>query len=294
MKFDKNYQFKWDFKNLSYGTDEKQKLDIYIPKKEKTHAIIYIHGGAYFSGNKMQYPSFLANYSDNVIASIDYRVINENNNIHMGDMLSDINDAINRIVEFSFDKGVNICDLILIGHSAGGHLSLLYGYKFPIRIAACISLAGPTDFTDDTGWSSMPMWGETIETRLAFMSWMGSRLTRYNIELKQNDWTKQKNYFSFEKHVKYISPIMYVSEYNRIPATLLVHARGDDQVPYSNAVRLYEVLKKLSFEHKLITTFGYADSHMLGGEVYSDDSPFFFKEQEWVKEAQNWLEKYLE
>jgi acetyl esterase/lipase len=299
MKYNENCQIEWDFQDIPYGEDERQKIDILIPKGDEAHALVYIHGGAYFTGNKSQYPSFLSDYSRNiVVASIDYRVIDANNDIHMGDILSDINRALIKINELSNAKGVNIRDFILIGHSAGGHIALLYGYKqfrekIKTGIAACISMAGPTDFTDDSGWSSMTMWGETVDERLSFLSWMGSRLTRHAIELKQHNWTNQDTYSLFGKYIMEISPIQYVNQAERIPPTLLIHARGDDQVPYSNALRLNKALDHASVPHKLITPIGNDDDHMLGGESYSEFSPTLYKAQGWVTEAKEWLEIYV-
>ncbi|MCL2244198.1 MAG: hypothetical protein FWC03_06990 [Treponema sp.] len=74
---------------------------------------------------------------------------------------------------------------------------------------------------------------------------------------------------------------------------MLVHARSDNQVPYSNALRLKASLDKALIPNKLITTTGFADSHMLGGEVYSDNTPILFNNQNWVAEAKKWMETYL-
>jgi len=285
------------FRNLPYGSDTSQRFDI-ICKGNNVHAVVYIHGGAYFTGNKDEYPSFLTDYSENYLfASINYRVINTENTIHMGSIISDVNDALEKIQEFSKVNGVNIKDFILVGHSAGGHIALLYGYKYfqknkHIKIAACISLAGPTDFTDDSGWSSMTMWGNNVEERLAFLSWMGTRLTRHTITLKQHNWTKQADYPEFKKYIMEISPIAYVS--NDIPPTLLVHARNDDQVPFSNAIRLKTMLERTSVPHKLITPEGSGDNHMLGGKILAENKPIIFTAQSWVKEAKEWMELYLQ
>jgi len=154
------------FRNVPYGRDTSQRFDITCKGGNGVHAIVYIHGGAYFTGNKDEYPLFLMDYSENCLfASINYRVIDTENTIHMGNIISDVNVALKKIQVFSNAKGVTINDFILTGHSAGGHIALLYGYKYfqtneHARITACMSLAGPTDFTDDTGWSSMTMWGE--------------------------------------------------------------------------------------------------------------------------------------
>ena len=286
-----------NFQSVSYGSDRRQNFDILFSKRDDVHAIIYIHGGAYLTGNKYEYPSFLINYvENNIFVTIDYRVLGENNNINMNDILSDIDNAILKIIELSNSKGINIKDLILVGHSAGGHIGLLYGYKYPQRykkIAACVSLAGPTDFTDDAAWSSMTMWGNNLKERLSFLSLMGSRLTGNTIELNQKKWTRQKNYTVFKNSIMGISPISYISKNNYIPPTLLVHARGDNQVPYSNSVRLKKILDGNSIPNKLLTPARTGNSHTLGGVVYTDNSPIHFESQAWVSEAKKWIEGYL-
>jgi len=303
----------WDFQNIPYGPDNSQRFDMICGKKlsnsSNVHAIVYIHGGAYFKGSRFEYPSFLADFSENnLFATMDYRIINADNEIHLGDILNDVNSVLLKIIELSKEKGVNIKDFILVGHSAGGHIALLYAYKNfrqneKIKITACVSMAGPTDFTDDSGWSSMKMWGEDMETRLSFLSWMGTRLTNYQkltgdpMTLTQFNWTKQNNYSKYKKYIEDISPVTYVYETLRkpasqnFPATLLIHARGDDQVPYSNPVRLMKLLDETSAPHKLITPEGIANDHMLGGVVFADNTPFVFKNQAWVGEAMKWIEQ---
>ena len=292
-------KIKWDLQEVPYGSDALQRFDMVCGKKD-VHAIVYIHGGAFFTGDKSQYPSFLADYSENnLVAAINYRVINVDNDIHLGDILSDINNALEKITETANANGINIKDFILIGHSAGGHIVLLYGYKYfqkheTIKIAACISLSGPTDFTDGIGWSSMGMWGADLKTRLSFYSWLGTRLSCHKIELSQFNWTKQKNYSEFKKYIEDISPVMYVSKMRKVPPTLLVHGRNDNQVPYSNAVRLKTALDGTSAPHALITPTGSGSNHLLGGIAVSPDEPTWYVNQSWVDEAKKWLENYLQ
>jgi len=292
------YKINWNFPDIVYGSDPHQKFDIVCRKKD-VHAIVYIHGGGYFTGNKSQYPSFLASYSENhLFASVDYRLIQKDNDIQIGDIFSDIHNALLKIIEISKANGINIKDFILIGHSAGGHIGLLYGYKYfyqnkEIKIAACISLAGPTDFTDDIGLSSMTMWGDDIKTRLTFFSWIGTRLIGKSIELTQYNWTKQKNYSEYKKYIEDISPVMYVSKNAVLPPTLLVHGRRDNQVPYSNAIRLNNALDSTSIPHKLITLSGSNGDHMLGGKVLLADTPTLYTDQAWVMEAIEWIAGFL-
>ena len=141
----------------------------------------------------------------------------------------------------------------------------------------------------------MSMWGEDIKSRLLFFSRVGTKLTGHTIELSQYNWTKQKDYPEFKKHLIDISPITYI--YNRtgeVPSTLLVHARSDNQVPYSNAVRLKSALEDTFISHKLITPAGSADNHNLGGVLYTKGSSVIYDNQTWVYEAKSWIEQYVQ
>jgi acetyl esterase/lipase len=220
----------------------------------------------------------------------------------MDDMLADIDAALKKIQELAGENGYTIDDFILAGHSAGAHLSLLYGYTYVqennngnINIAACVSLAGPADYTDDLGWSSREYYGETEEKRLSTLSWLGTELTGHEINLTQSEWTKQNNWSDYEGYARKISPIMYISTAGGIPPTLLVHGPDDGIVPYSNSARLHTALDNASVPNKLITVPGSGNNHMLGGTptVTYSIKPIEYKNQAWVDEAKEWMEAYL-
>ena len=122
MEIGKFEPIKWDYQDISYGPDNSQVFDIKIPKDKKAApGIVYIHGGAYLVGDKSEYLSFLTDFAkDNVVATINYRVIKENNFINIRDMILDINSALFKIAELSKENGVYIENFILVGHSAGG------------------------------------------------------------------------------------------------------------------------------------------------------------------------------
>jgi acetyl esterase/lipase len=296
----------WTFENVPYGGDKSQTFNILMPEeKGNVHAIVYLHGGFYYSGNKLWHPLFLTEFSENnIFATMDYRLIGliGENNIHMDDMLEDVDKALEKIKDFAGEKGYTIKDFMLVGHSAGAHIGLLYGYKYfqensnrQIKIAACVSLAGPTDYTDDEGWSSMEYYGETVSDRLSLLSWLGTELTGHKIELTQAEWTKQSNWSEYETHAQEISPIMYAYGPGEIPPTLLVHGPADRIVPYSNSKKLIDALNN-TVPHKLITVTGSGNNHMLGGEPNGTASlqPIKYKDQAWIDEATTWMETYLQ
>ena len=70
---------KWNYRDIKYGPDANQDLDIIIPNRKIVHAIVYIHGGAYYLGDKYIFPSFLADYSERcILATINYRLFSDN------------------------------------------------------------------------------------------------------------------------------------------------------------------------------------------------------------------------
>jgi len=306
---------RWTVENVSYEIEEgwqteKQTMNILLPKDNKdVHAIVYIHGGFYFAGNKLWFPLFLTEFSEkNIFATIGYRLIStcscdDHDRICMEDMLSDIHNALLRLREYAIDNGYSIKDFVLMGHSAGGHLSMLYSYRYlqendpeGIRIAAVVSLSSPSDFSDDFGWSSMRWYGDTVEARLETLSSMGTELTRQPIELTQYNWASQRSFHEYLPYVTTISPIMHLNRDANIPPTLIVHGLQDQIVPYSNSVKLSTALERYSISHKFITTTGNAGNHMLGGHPSRADSvvPITYKNVTWVDEAKEWLRQFLE
>jgi acetyl esterase/lipase len=298
-----NMACNWTFQDMHYGLDAKQtlnlKLPLYTENVRRCHALVYIHGGAYLTGDKAQYPAFLADFADNAIfATIDYRLLSWENDIHMAHILSDINFALFKIKDTARKNGISVKDYILVGHSAGGHIALLYGYKYygmnsVLPVALCVALAGPSDYTDDVGWSSMAALGEDVETRLATISWIGTRLLGKQVALTTARWTRQKEYVALKNDIESLSPIWYTLK-KPVPATVLVHARNDIWVPYSNSVRLNTILNNSAAAHILLTPVLASNDHMLGG-VTSDErlEPITYAGQQWVDEVKNWIEAYV-
>ena len=308
---------KWSVENLPYGIEERQTLNVLFPKEgNEGHAIVYLHGGFYFAGNKLWFPSFLTEFSENnIFATIGYRLIDNQllsfndstvsaqSKVCIDDMLADVHNALLKLRQSANDNGYYIKSIILVGHSAGGHLSLLYSYKYlqendpeGIIITAVVNLAGPSDYSDDFGWSSMGWYGNTVEARLQMLSTIGSALAGYPIELRQYNWASQNNFYEYLPHVKRLSPIMYINEHANIPPTLIVHGLEDRCVPYSNSVKLSAALERYSVIHRFITTTGSASDHMLGGSPAGLESitPITYNNVAWVDETIAWINQFVD
>ena len=137
--------------DISYGNDSEQKLDLYIPKntQQNKDLFIIIHGGGWKGGNKSQLTYFtlsmMNKFPQCVFANINYRLASENR-FGIPNQTDDIDNVI-LFLEKTLKYKPNI---ILLGNSAGGHLSMLYSYKFDAnkRVKAVVNIVGPADLSD--------------------------------------------------------------------------------------------------------------------------------------------------
>jgi len=296
-----------NFPEIQYGTDYLQRFNIILPKKNNNvYAVIYFHGGGFSGGNKLNYPLFLKDFSDNnIFATVGYRLIKKDqigteSAVTMDDIIADVDAALFKIFDYSKERGINIKGVILAGHSAGGHIALQYGYKYfmendnrEIKITACVSLSGSTSFSD-IFWSAMSDWGEDLEKRLESFSWRITELTSQNILIDQYNWIENNNWNDYQEYINEITPITFVERNHKIPPTLLVHALDDKCVPYNNALKLSDALSSASVQNKFITVTGRGNSHLLGGKSKSALKPFKIPNQPWVDETIEWIKTFLD
>ncbi len=111
--------------NIKYGNAKLQNLDIFLPNdstQELHPVLIYIHGGAWTSGDKTDWNENLVQIFRNlgyISVSINYRLVPSvtfPNNLF--DVISGINWVYRNISLYYGDPH----DITLVGHSAGAHL----------------------------------------------------------------------------------------------------------------------------------------------------------------------------
>ena len=123
------------FKNISYGADKKNKLDLWVADtKLKTPFVIYIHGGGFGAGNKSaaytkeNFKKIKKLLENNIsFATIDYRFKNNDDFL-----LSSFNDAKRALqyLKFYSDKyNLLKSKVALMGASAGATSSLWIGLQ---------------------------------------------------------------------------------------------------------------------------------------------------------------------
>jgi acetyl esterase/lipase len=141
--------------DVAYGSDPKQKMDVYLPSGRSTSTtkvIILIHGGGWSTGDKTDFTPYvdtlklrLPGYA---IFNINYRLAAGTTNL-FPTQENDVASAVAFI--YSKRNEYNISGkFVLLGASAGAHLALLHAYKniTPVTIKAVVDFFGPVDLVD--------------------------------------------------------------------------------------------------------------------------------------------------
>ena len=141
-------------KDVSYGNNAQQKMDIYLPAGRSattTKVMIVIHGGGWNTGTKADLDVYIDSLRRReptyAVFNVEYRMANA------PDIFPAQENDIKAAVEFIYNKRneYNISDkFVLVGVSAGAHLALLQGYKYsvPVKPKAIIDFFGPVDLVD--------------------------------------------------------------------------------------------------------------------------------------------------
>ncbi len=249
------------YSSIKYGTDEKQVMDIYVPltayQRKFNGAILYIHGGSWTGGDKTEMEARSIEYAEKgyITANMNYRLYTEGGNITGISMVSDVDNAIKMLKNFSDEKTLNITKLATSGYSAGGHISMLYTYantnpqkgkelniiKPAIKIVFTANQVGPSDFRAG-------VWGNgTNDTGLN----LGQLLSGYTLTKVENE---KVVLVADEKTVEYalnlVSPATHVTS-SAVPS-LFGYAGNDYIVPPGNRESIINACKNADIRHDLV------------------------------------------
>jgi acetyl esterase/lipase len=257
------------YPNIVYGVaaGHELKLDVITagPDRQMRPTLIYIHGGGWSGGAKEEYQWFTLPFiaeGMNVV-NIEYRT----SGVSLAPAaVEDCRCALRWVFRHSQEYGLNTNKLVLDGHSAGGHLSLMTGILEPsagfdnncpgkedLRVAAIINYFGITDVPDVLQGKNQQDWAVT---------WFGSLPDRMDL-------------------AKRLSPLTYVR--SGLPPIITIHGTKDALVPYQEAVQLHEALDRVGAPNELVTIPG-------GGH----GSQFWSREDNWKAQSAiiEFLKKY--
>lgn len=215
----------------SYGSDAKQKFDIYLPANRTTTStpvLFLVHGGGWSEGDRVDLIQAIDGlktlFPTYAFVNLSYRLYANGQNkfpTQELDVKTCIENVLTRKNEFKISDKFS-----MIGFSAGAHLSLLYAYKYgPVsfRPRSVVSFFGPTDLCRLYDQGSLPV--RTLLTDIA-----GNRAT--------SDSTL---YISS-------SPVQFINQ-NSSP-TLIFQGSADDVVPYQQAEILNNKLLQSNVVHE--------------------------------------------
>ena len=136
--------------DISYGADEKQRLDVYAPRGAAgAPVVIFVHGGEWAKRDKDQvsFKPKLLNDNGIVFVSVNYRL--RTAATHPA-QVSDVASAIRWVRDHSAEFGASPDKIFLMGHSAGCHLVTLVALDS--RYLAGVGLS-PADLRGVIAWS---------------------------------------------------------------------------------------------------------------------------------------------
>jgi acetyl esterase/lipase len=137
-------------KDVAFGKDEKQKLDVYAPKGAKgAPVVIYVHRGEWTKGDKIEVSYKPKFFTENgvVFVSTNYRLYPA---AKFPAHAEDVAAAVRWVVDHAAEYGGDPKKVFLMGHSAGCHLVTLVALD-PKYLAA-VKLK-PSDLRGVVAWS---------------------------------------------------------------------------------------------------------------------------------------------
>ena len=234
------------------------KHDVWYPRDndKPTPTLVYIHGGGWIFGQKEGAVYQFLPYLEKGwrVVNVEYRMVSD---AYAPGAVEDTRCALRWIYRNAAQYKFDTEKIVLTGHSAGGHLSLItamlpfkspldnrcyadesYG-EGPMKVAAVINWYGITDVND-------VIKGEN--TKNYAVMWFGSLKDR-------------------EEIARDVSPLTYVNK--DTSPVLTIHGDKDSVVPYSHGTRLHEALEKAGVKNKLHTVSG-GDHGMFTKQQYVD------------------------
>ncbi len=241
--------------------------------------IVWIHGGALIWGSSKSIPEeqleFYLNAGYSVL-SIDYRLAPETK---LQEIVEDIKDAIIWVQNNHTQLQIDPKRIFVIGHSAGGYLSLMTGYILDNPPRAIVSFYGYGDI--QSAWCNQP---DSFYIKLGLVSKEkafklirssvisnASNKERFDLYLycrQQGIWTNIVSGHNPMKEPEYFNRFCPTKNiHSNFPAVLLIHGDKDTDVPFKQSGLMDEALGLKNIDHQFIkmTGFGHAFDKMEGG-----------------------------
>ncbi len=236
----------------------------WIPRSNKQPVILWLHAGALIFGSREQVPAEqVEKYvrAGFVVVAVDHRLGPE---VKLPSVIEDVKDAYRWIREKGPELwGSDANTVVVVGHSAGGYLSLLSGVTFQPRPQAIVSFYGYGDIASD--WYNRPdpyyntqqkvekaeadrLRSASVLTHADF----GQRFPLYKYFRQQGTWTKEIVAIDPHSQRELLTPFCpALTAGPDFPPTFLVHGDNDTDVPFQQSLEMAERLKAQKVKHQL-------------------------------------------
>lgn len=237
--------------DAAYGNDAAQKADIYLPggrSQSDTRILLIIHGGGWYTGDKKDMDifanAFRSKLKSYAVVNMNYRLVTFSPVRYMlPTQTDDIRSVMDYMAKNASEFGVKP-EFVLLGLSAGGHLTMLYSYKYDTagRVKAAVNIVGPCDLSD--------------------VAYINNPIFKYGM----NYITDPANVPSGMTQSTFGSPAHWITK--NAPPTISFYGDTDDLIPHSQHSTLEQALNKYRIPNE---KYIYPGGHTEASYDQSDD-----------------------
>jgi acetyl esterase/lipase len=132
------------YADVAYGDHPRQVLDLTVPEGSGPFpTIVWIHGGFWVEGDKVENPFAYHNEHGFAVASINYRYAG--GGTIYDDLVDDVETAVDLIASGAVDSRVDPERIVVGGNSAGSHLATLTTFTRDVPVAGIMAFNGPAE-----------------------------------------------------------------------------------------------------------------------------------------------------
>jgi acetyl esterase/lipase len=245
--------------------------DVYrMPDEAVRPAILWLHGGALMFGNRATLaPDQLGRYVEAgyTVITVDYRLAPE---VKLEAIIGDLQDAYNWVRQSGPDLfRIDPDRIAVVGHSAGGYLTLMTGICVRPRPRALVSFYGYGDIVGhwysraDAFYTQQPpvsreeayqLVGGPVITGTPFEGSQFQDRCRFYVFCRQQGlWPKEVTGHDPDSESEWFTPFCPLRNVSaEYPPTMLLHGDQDTDVPVQQSILMSKELERHRVPHELM------------------------------------------